>query len=69
MKPDHRLVQDCAYCGALHVVELVGHLLRDEERAEFFWEVFARIQGAIEAYREFKAQEVEKAFRAKPGEN
>ena len=69
MRPEHRLVQECAHAGALHIVELVGHLLRDEERADFFWEVFARVEGAIEAYREFRAREIARALGTKPGSN
>lgn len=66
---DPKLIEDVAHATTCHIVELVGHLLRPEERREFFWEVFARVQAGIEAYLAFRAVETQRLYRQQPGPN
>lgn len=66
---DPRLVRDVARETARHIVDLVEHLLRPEERRDLFVEVFARAQAGIETYLELRAREAERLYRQRPGRN
>lgn len=52
-----RLDHDCAWTTAKAVLDMVGHLLREEEQREFFGEVVAAVEACLIRRDELLARE------------
>jgi hypothetical protein len=63
---DERLVRDVAMVTAQHILEVVGGCLREEEQADAFDEIYARVKAGIEC---FEIQNNRLTRRLEPGRN
>lgn len=62
-----RLDHDCAWATAKAVLDMVGHLLRQEEQKEFFGMVVAAVEACLIKRDELLARE--RTRLAKPSNN
>lgn len=61
-----RLQHDTAFATATSIIEVFEHLLREEEQADAFAEIYQRVKAGIECYDQMKSRE---ETRLKPSKN